>query len=608
MFNLFDDKCSMVNVKWRFGILAGILVALFGLYPQFALWNERGADWNGTFASNDLDEVAYAAYLQALIDGRPRKNDPYSGRDETAEDPQAESIFSIQFLPPAAISIPARLFGLDASNTFILLSIAASFFTALALFWLLAQITEDNRFAFVGTLVILFGGALSSGNGVIKEFFGHGAAYPFFPFLRRYIPAAAFPFFFAMFGFVWLSLKSQIKSTKYVSAGSAGLCFAVLVFSYFYLWTTAAAFLFALTLLLFVLRPENWKPDFRFLLLTDMVCLLALAPYAYLLARRATATDSVQLLVLTRAPDLLRFSAIVCYVALALTALAVWRGFAELKQTATIFLLALTLVPFLVFNQQLVTGRSLQPFHYEFYVVNYITALAVALVIFLFLKQARAPKTYTTILLVLGFAAVAWGYVEVKYTTRVLMFWNIEREKAMPVTKRLAELAAGNRADAKDLVTLNLDYVQADNQPVFAPQAVLWARHQHVFAGVGWEENKERFYRMLYYTDHDADWLRRDFKRGDIEAYMALFGWDRFNPTLSVNSRPLTAAEIEAEVARYDNYYKNFSLEQAAYPALSFVVAPNSMPTHFSNLRLWYELDDGENHGAYTLYRVKLKQ
>ncbi len=598
----------MVNVKWRFGILAGIVVALFGLYPQFALWNVRGEEWSGTFASNDLDETAYAAYLQALIDGRPRKNDPYSGRDESVETPQPESIFSIQFLPPSAISIPARLFGLDASNTFILLSIAASFFTALALFWLLAQITADNRFAFVGTLIILFGGALASGNGAIKEVLGHGAAYPFFPFLRRYIPAAAFPFFFAMFGFVRFGLKSRIKSTRYFSVAALGLCFAVLVFSYFYLWTTAAAFLFALTLLWLVLRPENWKQDLRFIILIDFACCLTIAPYAYLLSQRAPATDAVQLLVLTHAPDLLRFPAIVCYVALLLTAFAVWRGFAGLKETATIFLLAFALVPFLVFNQQIITGRSLQPFHYEFYVVNYITALVVVLVVFLFFKRLRKPKTYTSVLLVLGFAAVIWGFIEVKYTTQVLLFWNIEREEALPVTKRLAEIARENRIGAKDSVTLNFDYVQADNQTVVAPQAVLWARHQHVFAGVGWEENKERFYQLNYYADRDADWLRKDFKSGDIEAYMALFGWDRFNATLSVNSRPLTVGEIEAEVTRYDNYYKNFSLEKAVAPTLSFVVAQSSMPTDFSNLRRWYELDAGESYGKYTLYKVKLKQ
>jgi len=112
---------------------------------------------------------------------------------------------------------------------------------------------------------------------------------------------------------------------------------------------------------------------------------------------------------------------------------------------------------------------------------------------------------------------------------------------------------------------------------------------------------------MLYYADRDADWLRRDFRRGDIEAYMALFGWDRFNSTLSVNSRPLTVGEIEEEVARFDAYYKTFSAEQAMRPTLSFVIAPSSFPPDFFNLRRWYEIDGGEQFGKFTLYKVRLK-
>ncbi len=597
----------MMNVKWRFGILAGIIVALFGLYPQFALWNERGAEWNGTFASNDLDETAYAAYLQALIDGRPRKNDPYSGQDETPENPQPESIFSIQFVAPYAVAIPARLLGLNASQAFIALSATASFLTALALFWLLAQITEDNRFAAVGTLLILFGGALASGNGVIRAFTGHGAAYPFLPFLRRYIPAAAFPFFFALFGFVWLALKSRIKSTKYVSAVCAGFCFAFLVYSYFYLWTTAAAFLFALTLFWIVLRPDNWKTDLRFLLLTDAIAFLSLLPYAFLLSQRSKDADAVQLLVLTHAPDLLRFPAIVCYVSLVFFAVAVHFGFAKIKETSTIFLLAFAFVPLIVFNHQIITGHSLQPFHYEFYVVNFITALVVILTLMIFLKKIRSPKTFANILVVLALAAVVWGYLEIKYTTQFLVSWNVERDEAMPVTQRLADFSEENKANGETAVTLNFSAVQADSQPVSAPQAVLWARHQHVFAGLSREEDKERFLQMLYYGGRDADWLRQDFKNGDIEAYMALFGWDRFNPTLSVNYRPLTIVEIEEEVKRYDDYYKNFGLAQASHPTLSFVVMPNASKVNLSNLSRWYELDAGEFLGAYTLFKVKLK-
>lgn len=597
-----------MKISWRFGILAGIIVALYGLYPQFVIINERGADYNGVFASNDLDESAYASYLQALIDGRPRKNDPYSGRDETVENPQHESIFSIQFAAPYAVAIPARILGLNASQAFIGTSAIASFLTALALFWLLVQITGDERFAGIATLTVLLGGALFSGNGVINEFLGHGAAYPYLPFLRRYIPAIAFPFFFAAFGFVWLALKSEVRSTKYIAAVLAGCAFAFTVFSYFYLWTTAAAFLFALTLFWLIVRPENWKMNLRFLLLTDAVAFFWLVPYGYLLSKRAPDIDSVQLLVLTHAPDLLRFPAIVCYAALLLIGLAVWLGFAKIKQVSTVFLLAFSIVPLIVFNQQVITGRSLQPFHYEFYVVNYVTGLVAVLTIFLFLKKLQTKKIYTVLLLFLGLTSVVWGYFEVKYTTRYLVFWNVTRDEAMPISKRLVEIAKEDEKQGKQAVTLNYDYIQADNQPTVAPQAVLWARHQHVFAGVSWEENKERFYQLIYYAGRDADWLREDFRRGDIEAFMALFGWDRFNARLSVNARPLTAAEIEEEVQRYRNYYENFSFKQASNPKLSFVVVPVNSDIDLTNLKTWYELDAGENYGKYALYKLRIKE
>ena len=596
-----------MNVQWRFGLLAAFVVALFALYPQITVMTERGGDFNGVFASNDLDEPAYAAYLQALIDGRPRKNDPYSGRDETADNPQSESIFSTQFAAPYLVAIPARILGLNASQVFIALLWLASFATALAMFWLLAQITEDNRLAAIGTLVIMFGGALASGNGVIREFLG-GAAYPFLPFLRRYIPAVAFPFFFSMFGFVWLALKSEIRRTKYVSSIVAGLCFGFLVFSYFYLWTTAAAFLFALTLIWLIIRPENWKGDLWFLLLTDVIAFAFLLPYAYLLSKRSPSADAIQLLVYTHAPDLFRVPAIVCYVALLILALAIALKFVRIKELSTVFLIAFAVVPFIVFNHQIITGRSLQPFHYEFYVVNYLVALTVLLTLTIFIKKIRQPKLYSAVLLITGISAVVWGYLEVKYTTKLLVSWNLERDESLPISKRLVELSKENaELYGKNAVTLNFDYIQADNQPTLAPQGVLWARHQHVFAGVSWEENKERFYQLLYYSGRDADWLRQDFRNGDIEAYMALFGWDRFNATLSVNARPLTIGEIEEEVRRYDAFYKNFSFAQATAPTLSFAVVPENSNLDLSNLERWYEIDEGENLGKFTLHKVKLK-
>src|SRR4051794_22332832 len=104
-----------MKIKWRYGIIAGLFLAIFSLYPQMKMVYLRGAEWNGQYAYNDIDEVAYASYLKALIDGRPRKNDPYTGRDDSAADPQPESLFSIQFAGPYTIAIPARIFGIPAT-------------------------------------------------------------------------------------------------------------------------------------------------------------------------------------------------------------------------------------------------------------------------------------------------------------------------------------------------------------------------------------------------------------------------------------------------------------------------------------------------------------
>ena len=112
---------------------------------------------------------------------------------------------------------------------------------------------------------------------------------------------------------------------------------------------------------------------------------------------------------------------------------------------------------------------------------------------------------------------------------------------------------------------------------------------------------------MIYYAGRDGDWLREDFRRGDIEAFMALFGWDRFNPRLSVNARPLTAAEIEEEVRRYQHFYESFDRDKAETPKISFAVVPTGSRPDLANLEKWYELGEPENFGTYDLYKLKLR-
>jgi len=170
-----------MKLRWRFGVVAAIFLAIFCLYPQMKMFYLRGSEWNGHYAYNDIDEVAYASYVRALIDGRPRKNDPYSGRDDSPETPQPESLFSIQFAAPYTIAIPARIFGIGTPWAMTLSGAVEGFLAALGGFWLIARMTGSNWYGMAGSLVVFAGGALAAGEGAMPEIFFDGFSYPYFP-------------------------------------------------------------------------------------------------------------------------------------------------------------------------------------------------------------------------------------------------------------------------------------------------------------------------------------------------------------------------------------------------------------------------------------------
>src|SRR5215203_104776 len=152
---------------WKWVVWGAIAITVLSLYPQLLMWSARGREWNGTYAEIHGDEWVYSAYIQALIDGRPRRNDPYTGRDDRPGDPQPESLFSIQFVPAYMIAVPAKLFRMSSSTAFIILTILAPFLACLTIYWLIFNLTRDYKLAAAGSVVVLCMGGLAAGEGVI---------------------------------------------------------------------------------------------------------------------------------------------------------------------------------------------------------------------------------------------------------------------------------------------------------------------------------------------------------------------------------------------------------------------------------------------------------
>jgi hypothetical protein len=153
---------------------------------------------------------------------------------------------------------------------------------------------------------------------------------------------------------------------------------------------------------------------------------------------------------------------------------------------------------------------------------------------------------------------------------------------------------------------LATNFIHADSLPTTAPQAVLWARHQHIFAGVTLEENRERLFQLFYYVGADEHWMRQMLS-DNIVIQIALFGWGRLSDRLTVNAQPITPTEVEAEVERYRTYIQTFTRERAAHPTLAYVVTHADGEADLTNLDRWYERDAGELVGKFKLYRVKLR-
>ncbi len=107
------------SLQWCWGLAAAFAMPLQVLGAQFLPWKVMGKEWAGSYFSYHSDEAPYAAYVQALIEGRPRRNDPYSGRNDKPGSPQPESLFSIQFAPAYMVALPTRVLGISAQSAFI---------------------------------------------------------------------------------------------------------------------------------------------------------------------------------------------------------------------------------------------------------------------------------------------------------------------------------------------------------------------------------------------------------------------------------------------------------------------------------------------------------
>jgi hypothetical protein len=581
---------------WRSAAIPVVAIALLAIYPQLSLWLGQGSGWKGSYAVSNYDEVAYSAYLNALIDGKPRKYNPFLAR--TGE---AESLYSIQAVPAYSIAFPARLFGLSASTTFIIAGVLTAAAAAFFLFFLFWRITGDDLTSVSGTLVVLCLGCLAAYQGELRQILEGRLLVDFLPFLRRYQPAFAFPILLAFCGAIWRSLNSdEIKSVR-VSGFVGGVCFVFLIFSYFYLWTAAAAWLVCASFLFFVFRKGSRRNVFECLAITSILGIVALVPYFLMLAKRDAAIDSVQLLSFTHAPEL---ASPVMMIGLVVAA-AVF-GFARagkivLSSPITLVSLSFAITPIVLLNQQIVTGRSLQPVHYEIFVGNYFVLISIVLVGWQISSNLNR-ETLRKALVYVGLAAFGWGLVETSFSTARAGGVAKIRDESMPAISYIQEQ---EKSSSGSVTVHATNFVTADFVPTVATVRTLWNPHSSSAGDIDVTENRRLFYLYLYYSGFNGSDLSEALRANSFEVTAAIFGSERALPSLGKGSRPITQQEIVAEVAKYGEFSQRFDQQTAQSPTLSYIIVPAESEPDFSNLDRWYSRDAGQVFGLFKVYKLQ---
>jgi hypothetical protein len=319
---------------------------------------------------------------------------------------------------------------------------------------------------------------------------------------------------------------------------------------------------------------------------------IGFTPYLWLIMHRPESMNRGQILELTHTPDLFRAPEIYGLLIICFLIYHLRRRLQEYRNPNVLFSASLALAPFIVFNQQVITGRSLQPFHYEEFAANYWVAIDTFLVLGL-VRQHVSKR----IIVYLAAGGICVAIVLAVLNVRMMESSNVRLDQVREVALKLDQEHSSG-------VVFAADRYLTHSIPINSNKPVLWARYLYLFSNIDLMEQKKRYYQYLYYSGLNeqqfAIMLNEDFT-----TRLEVFGAERANPMLTANHNPITEEDIANATTDYAQFTKSFDSTLAVNPLLCYAVVSEN--DNLSNLDKWYERSAGEKNGEFLVYRLKPK-
>lgn len=383
------SRFKQVIIEHRTAVCLAILVSVITAFPQVYFRIEHRND--GLYQSIELlPDSPWSARAREVQDGHPNFGNIYQkdGKDNPYIFPPLGSM---------VVGYMGQIFSLDINNTFLLSRLVLSFVVFFLIYGFVFLLSRDKLVALSSTAVLLLADSILSFSGLSVILRGVSPDH-FLRLARPVNPAMIYFFLFSFLASFWLFYREK----KWVYGIISGIILGLNFYAYFYTWTYLYAFGALLVLFLFV-RSE-WREAFR-IGTVFLLGLIVAIPYFVNLYRASLFPTFEELgyrsgIILTHQPLFIGFAVI--------AALAVFLLFFPKDDKGKYFFgLAILLTPLVTMNQQILTGKIIEPDHYHWFFHKPLGVIFVFMTIFYLLDRRGwvfYKKALTVFILVLSIA------------------------------------------------------------------------------------------------------------------------------------------------------------------------------------------------------------
>lgn len=366
------QKIAQLINDHKWAILLAFLLGIIITFPQIYFPYHHNQEYQGIYMTCTDNEIFYLNRVREVQDGHPSLGSAVfkDGKDDPCVQPLLGEILTAYL---------GKIFFLDINNTILLARFVFPFLIFLAIYGFVFLLSKDKLAALSASSAFSLAIPLFARQGLFTLLRGEALETTFLSLFRPVQPQIHFLFFFGFLFFflLFFDASTRLSAKKQwlwgiLSALILGLSFYV----YLYAWTFL--YVFAGVLILILLWKKRWQEAKKVILISlggIFIAIPYLLNFYKALLYPSFKDISLRYALLNSHQPILGFLAPAIFIIFLLFFPKKWKE-------QFLFSLALLITPFLVLNQQLITGRIMATGHYHWHIVRPLAIIFWTIIIF----------------------------------------------------------------------------------------------------------------------------------------------------------------------------------------------------------------------------------